>query len=170
MSVTTAGISRHGFGLPRRRILAAMLAISVALNLCVVAGAVWSSVNTPPPMPTISEHFRQLGDTLNLSPQQRVAFDHYVADMIARGDHMRQQVEPTMDAVWSELAKPNADEPRVLQLLDDAVNQRRAFMHDAVGATVSLLATLTPDQRAKFIAEERAFRAAQHRRRADETR
>jgi len=151
MSVTTAGISRHGFGLPRRRILAAMLAISVALNLCVVAGAVWSRVNTPPPMPTISEHFRQLGDTLNLSPQQRVAFDHYVADMIARG-------------------KPNADEPRVLQLLDDAVNQRRAFMHDAVGATVSLLATLTPDQRAKFIAEERAFRAAQHRRRADETR
>ena len=35
---------------------------------------------------------------------------------------------------------------------------------------MSLLATLTPDQRAKFLTEERAYRAAQRRRRADESR
>jgi hypothetical protein len=43
-------------------------------------------------------------------------------------------------------------------------------MHDAVGATLSLLTTLTPDQRAKFLTEEREFRAAQRRHRAEESR
>jgi hypothetical protein len=43
-------------------------------------------------------------------------------------------------------------------------------MHDAVGATLSLLATLTPDQRAKFLTEEHDYRVAQRRRRAAEAR
>jgi hypothetical protein len=83
---------------------------------------------------------------------------------------MRKDVEPIMDAAWGELAKPDASQARVLQLLDDAGNQRRSFMHDAVGATLSLLTTLTPDQRAKFLTEEREFRAAQRRHRAEESR
>jgi Spy/CpxP family protein refolding chaperone len=166
MSVTTAGINRNGIGLPGRRTLIAVLAISVALNLCVVAGAVWGHLNKPPP--SFREHFRQLGDTLNLTPPQRVAFDQYVADMTVRGERMSQKVEPTMDAAFVELAKPDADEAHVLQLLDGAVDHRRAFLHDAVTATMSLLDKLTPEQRAKFITEEREFRAAQRRHRAQE--
>ncbi len=90
--------------------------------------------------------------------------------MAARGDRMRQALDPMMDAAWAEIAKPDADPARVLQMLDDAGNQRRAFQHDAVSATLSLLAILTPDQRAKFMAAERDFRAAQRRRRAEESR
>ena len=56
----------------------------------------------------------------------------------------------------------------MLQLFDDASNHRRVFMHDAVSSTFSLLATLTPEQRAKFIADEREFRMAQRRRHAAE--
>jgi Spy/CpxP family protein refolding chaperone len=168
MSATTAGISE-----PRRpsrnRSLVAVLAVSVALNLCVVAGVVWSRVNAPAPL-TTSERFHRLADTLDLTPTQRTAFDNYVAAMIARGDRLRQDVEPTLDAAWSEIGKPDADQARVLQLLDEAGDKRRAFQHEAVGETVSLLATLTPEQRAKFIAAERAFHAAQRRRRADEAR
>jgi hypothetical protein len=169
MSVTATGMSRSR-GLPRQRVLAAVLAISVALNLCVVAGVVWSRLHVPSPPQSFSERFHRLADMLDLTPQQRVGFDHYVADMTARSDRMRKDVEPIMDAAWGELAKPDASQARVLQLLDDAGSQRRTFMHDAVAATMSLLTTLTPDQRAKFLAEERDFRAAQRRHRADESR
>ena len=168
MTVTTAGMTRDRT--PRYRLLVALLAVSVALNLCVIAGAVWSQVHPPPRPPGFSERFHRLADTLGLTPEQRVAFDRYVADMAARGDRMHQEVEPMMDAAWGEIAKPDADQAQVLKLLDDASARRRAFLHDAVGATMSLLATLTPDQRAKFLAEEREFRVAQRRRHADEAR
>jgi Spy/CpxP family protein refolding chaperone len=168
MSVTTAGLRRRSYGVSRRRLLVAILAVSVALNLCVIAGALWSRLHAPPFPPTFSDRLRHVEDTLDLTPAQRVAFDRYIADMTARGDQMRQQLDPMFDAAWAEIAKPDADQARVLQLFDDASNHRRAFMHDAVGSTLSLLATLTPDQRAKFIADEREFRMAQRRRHAAE--
>jgi Spy/CpxP family protein refolding chaperone len=170
MSITTADALRGGWRLPRGRVLAAILAVSIALNLCVVAGVVWTRLHAPPAPQTVSERFQRLAQALELTPPQRVAFDGYVAAMVARGDRLRREVDPMLEAAWSEIAKPDADQARVLQLLDDAGNRRRGFQRDAVTATLSLLATLTPDQRAKFIASERAFHAAQRRRRADEAR
>jgi Spy/CpxP family protein refolding chaperone len=169
-ATTTASMPRRGKGIPRRRLLVALLAISVALNLCVVAGATWSRLHAPPPPQAFGDRLHRLADTLNLTPEQHVAFDRYVADMTARDDRMHQAIDPMIDATWNEIAKPAADQDHVLQLLDDAGNQRRAFMHEAVNSTLSVLATLTPDQRAKFITAERDFRAAQRRRRADESR
>jgi len=169
MSVTTAGLS-HRRGVSRQRLLVAILAISVALNICVVAGALWSRLHPPPPPPSFSERFHRLGDTLELTPAQRAGFDRYVTDMSARGEQMRHTLEPMMDTAWAELAKPDADQARVLQLLDDANGQRRVFQQQAVTATLSLLATLTPEQRAKFVANEREFHAAQRRRHAEEAR
>lgn len=169
MSITAAGVS-HRRGLPRRRLLTAILAVSVALNICVIAGALWSRLHPPPTPPTFTERFHRLENNLDLTADQRTAFDRYIADMTARGDQMRHTIEPMMDAAWAELAKPDADQGKVLQLLDDASNQRRGFQQQAVGATLSLLATLTPDQRAKFVANEREFHAAQRRRHAEEAR
>ena len=169
MSVTTAGMS-HPRGVPRQRLLVAVLAISVALNICVIAGALWSRLHPPPSPPTFSERFHRLEGTLDLTSGQRADFDHYIADMAARGDQMRHTLEPMMDAAWAELAKPDADRAQVLQLLDDASHQRRNFQQQAVNLTLSLLATLTPEQRAKFVASEREFRAAQRRRHAEEAR
>jgi Spy/CpxP family protein refolding chaperone len=169
MSVTTAGLTRGG-RLSKRRVLAAALAISVALNLCVVAGVVWHRFYAPPPPQGLTARLHRLADTLDLTPQQRVAFDHYIADMVTRGERMHQEIQPMMDSAWAEIAKPDADKGRVLQLLDSVGDQRRAFMHEAVDATASLLATLTPEQRAKFVTEERAFHSAQRRRHAEEAR
>ena len=168
MTVTAAGFGRRSHRMPRQRLLIAILAISVALNLCVVAGALWSRLHTPLPPPTFSERLHRLEATLDLTPAQHTAFDRYIADMTASGDQMRKQLDPMFDAAWAELSKPDADQARVLQLFDDASNHRRVFMHDAVSSTLSLLATLTPEQRAKFIADERDFRQAQRRRHAAE--
>jgi Spy/CpxP family protein refolding chaperone len=169
MSVTAAGLSPRSKGMTRQRLLVAILAISVALNLCAFAGALWGRLHGPPSPPTFSVRLHHLEKTLDLTPAQRVAFDQYIADMAARGEQMRQQIDPLFDAAWAEIGKPDADQARVVQLFDDASNHRRVFMNDAVSSTLSLLATLTPDQRAKFVADERNFRAAQRRRHAAET-
>jgi Spy/CpxP family protein refolding chaperone len=168
MSVTTAGLRHRSNGLTRQRLIVAVLAVSLALNFCVFAGAVWIRLHGPPMPPSFSERLRHLEDNLDLTPTQRVAYDRYVADMSARGDQMRLQIDPLFDAAWAEIAKPDADQARVLQLFDDASNHRRVFMNDAVTSTLSLLAKLTPEQRAKFITNEREFRQAMRRRHAAE--
>lgn len=166
---TTAGVS-HRRAAPGRRLLVAALAISVALNVCVVAGAVWSRINAPVPPPNFTERLHQIENSLDLTADQRTAFDHYIADMTTRSDQMRHALEPMMDSAWAELANPDSDESHVQQLLDDASAKRHVFQQQAVNATFSLLATLTPEQRAKFVAAEREFHAAQRRRHAEEAR
>jgi len=168
MTAATAGVgpSRR---LSRPRWLGALLAISVALNLCFVGGAVWTRFHAPAPS-TTSERFQRLAQTLNLSPPQQAAFDQYVAAILARGNRLRQATEPLMDEAWEEIAKPQPDQARVLQLLDEASGRRHDFQHEAVASTLSLLASLTPEQRAKFLADEHDRRLSLRRRRAEETR
>jgi Spy/CpxP family protein refolding chaperone len=168
MTVTTAGVN-HGRGLSRHRLLVAVLAISVALNLCVIAGALWNRYSGPEPM-TASERFRKLEASLNLNDQQRQAFEAYAAATRARTLQLRKDIEPLLDASWSEIAKPQPDEATILQSLNDASARWRVSQREMIEATLALLATLDPDQRAKFIADERERRSAMRRRRAEEAR
>jgi uncharacterized membrane protein len=168
MSVTTAGMTRRG-GMPRPRLLLALLAISVALNLCVVAGAVWNRLNIAEPL-AAGERFRRLEAALNLNDQQRVAFEAYVVAARARNAQLRQDIEPMLDSAWAELGKAQPDEAVVLQQFNDASTRWRASQREKVDATLALLATLDPNQRARFIADERERRAAQRRRHAEESR
>ena len=64
---------------------------------------------------------------------------------------MHETVEPLIGNAWSELAKPDADESKVMQLFDQAGEQRRSFRRELASATFSFLATLSPEQRAKFV-------------------
>jgi Spy/CpxP family protein refolding chaperone len=168
MTVTTAGLNR-GRGMPRQKLLVAVLAISVALNVCVVAGALWTRYSSPESI-TSSERFRRLEVSLNLNDQQRQAFEAYVAATRARSAQLRKDIEPSIEASWNELAKAQPDEAAILQSLADASSRWRTSQRETIEATMALLATLTPDQRAKFIAAERERRAEVRRRRADEAR
>jgi Spy/CpxP family protein refolding chaperone len=160
---------RSASRLSRPRLTAAVLAISLALNLCLVAGAVWTRLR-PPAIVTTSERFHRLARELDLSPQQQAAFDQYVAALIARNNRIRLATEPLMDEAWAEVARPNPDQARVLQLLDEFSTQRHATWHETVTATMALLATLTPEQKDKFLANEQDRRLAARRRRAAESR
>ena len=64
---------------------------------------------------------------------------------------MRETVEPLMNAAWSEIAKPEAEEANVVRLFDEAGQTRRSFMRELTPITLSFLATLSPEQRAKFV-------------------
>jgi Spy/CpxP family protein refolding chaperone len=168
MTMSAVGIAERGR--PQRpRLLAGVLAVSVALNLFFVGGALWTRLHASQPA-TASERFHKLGQSLNLSPPQQAAYDQYVAAILARNNRVRQATEPLLDEAWAEIGKPNPDQIKILQLLDDFSTQRREVMHQTVGATLSFLTTLTPEQKEKFLADEHERRLAARRRRAEEMR
>jgi Spy/CpxP family protein refolding chaperone len=145
------------------RLLIALLVRSLVLNLCFVAGALWTRLHAPPGGRNLVERYQEIASELDLNAQQRAAFDQYIAAMRRRADQMRQDTDPLMGAAWDELAKPQPDEAKVTQLFDQAGDKRRGFQHDATAQTMALLATLSPAQRAKFVALMRERRAAARR-------
>ena len=158
MSAVTVG--RTGAGPHRSRLWIALLAVSLVLNLCFVAGAVWSRLHPPAARVDLAERYRQMAAQLDLDAQQRSAFDRYVGAIRGRTEQMRQDTDPLMSAAWEELAKPQPDMTRVETLFDEAAEKRRAMQHETTAQTVQLLSSLSPAQRAKFVATMREWRAA----------
>jgi Spy/CpxP family protein refolding chaperone len=145
------------------RLLIAVLVISLVLNLCFIAATLWFRLHAPPAGRNLAERYQEIASQLNLDAQQRAAFDRYIAAMRSRADQMRQETDTLMAAGWDELAKPQPDEAKVTQLFEQAGEKRRGFQHDATAQTLALLATLSPEQRAKFVALMRERRAAARR-------
>jgi uncharacterized membrane protein len=136
-----------------------VLAISVALNLFFVAGALWTRLYAPPRWPTPQERYEQVAAELALTPQQRPSFDRYVAAMRTRAERMRQQTRPLIASTWEEMAKPDADVGKITARFDEASENWRQFQHEMTAQTLDFLATLSPEQRAKFIVIARERRA-----------
>jgi Spy/CpxP family protein refolding chaperone len=163
VSAAAAASVAAGRGQRYSRLLIAVLVISLVLNLCFVAGAAWTRLHAPPGGRNLVERYQEIASELDLNAQQRAAFDQYIAAMRGRADQMLQDTEPLMGAAWDELAKPQPDEAKVTQLFDQAGDKRRGFQRDATVQTMALLATLSPAQRAKFVALMRERRAAWRR-------
>lgn len=155
MTVAAGGGPAAG-GRGRRPLLVAVLALSLVLNLCFIAGAVWIRMHAPL---TPAERFRQMGAELNLNPEQQAAFQRYIRAMRARMELMRENVGPLIGSAWAEIAKPDADAAQVMRLFGEAADKRRAYQHEATDQTLQFLATLTPEQRGKFIKIARERRA-----------
>ena len=127
------------------------LILSLALNLCFIAGALWIRVQGPPPPMTPEQRLEQIEPQLALDSQQKAAFDQYARTVRLQMQSMHEAVEPLVGKAWSELAKPDADDAKVMQLFDQAGEQRRAFRRELGTATFKFLANLSPEQRAKFV-------------------
>jgi len=145
------------------RLLIAVLVISLVLNLCFIAATLWFRLHAPPAGRNLAERYQEIASQLDLDAQQRAAFDRYIAAMRSRADQMRQETDPLMAAGWDELAKPQPDEAKVTRLFEQAGEKRRGFQHDATAQTLALLATLSLEQRTKFVALMRERRAAARR-------
>lgn len=135
----------------RHHLLWVVLALSLALNLCFVGGALWVRLHEPAPPGNAEERLRQIEPQLSLNSQQAQEFRRYAQTVRGRITAMHDAVEPLIGNAWSELAKANVDEARVVQLFDEAAQQRRAFRRELTTTTLSFLATLSPEQRAKFV-------------------
>jgi uncharacterized membrane protein len=137
----------------------ALLAVSLALNLCFIAGAVWVRIH-PPRFSSPMQRLDQMAGELGLNPLQKRAFEQYAQSMRARVQVMRKLVQPAIAAASAEIASPQADEAKVMRFLDDATQQRHGFMRDMTTMTLAFLSTLSSEQRARFV--ELVFR--QHQR------
>jgi len=147
--VTAASIAlRPG---SRRQLFWVVFVFSLALYLCFIAGALWIRVQGPPLPLTPEQRLQQIEPQLALNPQQKTAFDEYARTVRSGMQSMHAAVEPLVANAWSELAKPDADEAKVMLLFDQAGDQRRGFRRELGTATFTFLAKLTPEQRAKFV-------------------
>lgn len=156
--MTTAGATAAARS-PRRHLLITLVTISVALNIFFVAGAAWTRLHAPPGIVGPEERYDQMAAELKLDPQQRTAFDRYVATMRARVEEMRQQIDPLIGNAWEELAKPQTDTAQVMGLFDQATEKRRAFQRELTTQTLAFLSLLSPEQRSSFVTIAREHRA-----------
>jgi len=144
-------VSTAARGATRHPLLWVVLTLSLLLNLCFVAGALWIRIQGPPLPASAAERLLRIGAELALDPQQRQAFDQYSENVRAHMQRMRDTVEPLMTAAWSELAKPDADQATAARLFDEAGQARRSLQRELLTPTLTFLATLSPEQRAKFV-------------------
>jgi Spy/CpxP family protein refolding chaperone len=159
--VTFASMAARGAS--RQHLLWVLLALSLVLNLCFIGGAFWIRIHPPAAPFSPEQRLQQIAPELALDPSQQEAFDHFAKIVHVHMQQMRETVEPLMHDAWSELARPDADEARVIQLFDEAADQRRSFRREVMTAMLSFLATLSPPQRAKFVelARRRPARSGQ---------
>jgi Spy/CpxP family protein refolding chaperone len=111
----------------------------------------WIRIQGPALPASPAERLQRIGAALALDPQQRQAFERYSETVRTHMQQMRETVEPMMSAAWSELAKPDADQPTAARLFDEAGQARRSLQRELLTPTLAFLATLSPEQRAKFV-------------------
>ena len=135
----------------RQQLVWVVLILSLALNLCFIAGALWIRLQGPPVPMSPEQRLQQIEPQLALDSQQKAAFDQYARTVHLRMQSMHEAIEPLVGKAWSELAKPDADDAKIMQLFDQAGEQRRAFRRELGTATFAFLAKLSSEQRAKFV-------------------
>jgi hypothetical protein len=86
------------------------LALSLTLNVCFVGGLVWTrTMDHPQPPMAAVERFQQIAKDINLTGDQLTAFQQFAQTFRDRQRLLRDQNKPLVDALWSEMAKPDAD-------------------------------------------------------------
>jgi|SRR5579862_1046781 len=131
----------------RPRFLLAALILSLALNVCIVGGALYAhwSGHRPPPMP--GHHLDVLAERLKLAPEQMPAFEEFRRTLRHGQEELAERDGPTLHEAWDELAHDNPDPVKVQGALDQMAMHRHAFQVDATAATIRFMAALTPEQR-----------------------
>ena len=147
--MTVASLAARG-GI-RQHLVSILLALSLALNLFFVAGALWIRIHGPPPPMNPEERLQYIGAQLALDPEQKQAFEQYYQAVHSRMQLMHKALDPLVADAWSEISKPDADQAKVIELFDEAAQTRRGYMRELTPVTLSFLGKLSAEQRAKFV-------------------
>jgi uncharacterized membrane protein len=134
----------------RNRLVWVALALSLTLNIFVVAGLLWSHSASPRPV-NFADRLIEAGAGLNLSSAQRDTFHQFAQTIQQRTKEMREANQPLFRGIWEELAKEHADQAVLNRLVDEASDNRHGYQRDVTAALYSFLASLSPEQRADFI-------------------
>jgi len=135
------------------RLLWIALALSLTLNICFLAGLAWMHIHAPGPPLVRLQHF---GDSLNLTGDQRQAYEQFLRTLRQRGRAVREGNQPLIQNLWSEIAKPTPDTAAIAKLGDQINGNRTALQRDVSSALDAFIKTLTPEQRAQLAAKAKA--------------
>jgi uncharacterized membrane protein len=128
-----------------------LLALSLALNLFFIGGAVWMRSQGHGPMGPADRVARVVKE-LGLDADQRAAFERFVRTIRTKARDLRETNQPLVDEAWQDFAKAQPDEAAVDKLFESAANNRRNFQIEAGRALRAFLGTLNEEQRAAFVA------------------
>lgn len=144
-SLVDGGAAARGRGWP----LWVALILSLAINAFFIGAAVWWA--TAARMMTPAERFQTIVRELDLSDDQRDAFQQFVITARRNTRQLRESNLPLLHKVWDELGKPQPDQASIAKLVDQATENRRAYQKTMTAALSQFLGNLSPDQRARFV-------------------
>jgi uncharacterized membrane protein len=139
-----------------------LLALSLALNVFFVGGAVWMKAHAGRGWMNPAERIEAAAKEFDLDTAQREALQHFLRTVRMRTRHLREQNQPLIDAAWSELAKPQPDDAALARVFDEGTANRRAYQLETSRALHEFLLGLSNEQRAKVLAYMRDRQNAQH--------
>ncbi len=130
-----------------------LLAVSVVANIFFAGGAIYTLYGRG------DSAIEQVTRKLDLSPAQRqglLALREGAADRRAATTGTRGGLR---EALLAEIASPTFDRDRVAALVEDGSAQRQTFFVSMAQDLHAFVATLTPEQREKFLelAQKRGF-------------
>lgn len=142
----------------RRWYLLAALALVGVLALDQVAAA-GPHHGGPPAGPFAFLHlFRKL----DLTDQQELQLIKIRKDLHRQARDLHQQMDAPVGRAIDELAKPNPDPTKIHAAADQALQGVSKLVHSGIDQFLGLYATLSPQQREKFVAEAREIHAHRH--------
>src|SRR5260370_33926440 len=130
----------------RGRLVWIALALSLTLNVFFVFGLLWFQV-AGQLMQTPAERVAATANELNLTAEQRGAFQQFVSEGQERSRQLRDSNQPLIQQVWDEFAKPPPDQALIARLVDDATDNRHAYQKAMAAWLGPLLSVMWPEQR-----------------------
>jgi Spy/CpxP family protein refolding chaperone len=139
------------------------LALSLLLNICFVAGLIWSTTAAEEIMAP-AERFVAIGRGLNLTADENAALTRFGIAAREHGRLLRQSNAPLMGQIWQEMAAPKPDEAHIAQLIERATQNRLAYQKAMTAGLMIFLDSLSAEQRAQFVSIAAHHNAANNRR------
>lgn len=134
-----------------RRLVWIGLAVSLALNLLFVGGAIYARTTFERVSHRADARTQHFTEQLGLRPQQREAYQAFRAGARERVAGMRDDMAPTFQEMRDQLGGDAPDPERLTAGLVRMADTRHDFERDMAGMTGEFLRTLDPDQIRRFL-------------------
>jgi len=134
----------------RRWIVRIILALSLTLNLCFIAGLAYTKFATEEWM-SPQQRVAALASDLKLSAEQRQSFREMIQVLRLKGQSLRATNAELAAQVITELGKPQPDQDTLTRLFGQIADNRRQFQFQVGTALGAFFTKLTPEQRTHFV-------------------
>jgi len=133
------------------RLIWIALAASVAANVFFAAGLAYSIYTGRRVAESPAARVDLVADRLGLNEAQRAGLKLLRERAAVRRSGLHEARAPTRAAIVEEILRPAFDRARVLALIDEWGADRRLYFAEFAEDLHGYLATLSPEQRARFV-------------------